>query len=223
MMAETHHLTTQCVHAAAQVVFCKLSPLQLKLYNAFLSSKPVQALLASTATDPDSKAAAKARRKSAKASKAAAAIQAAPIAAAGVAGAEADEAFQQQQQQSAAPGSRRTSASAAAAAPVSRHLSTSAAAVSIAQQQQQQQEEADKDSAQQPAAKEDTLAPLVAITALKKLCCHPDLIWEMLNKHKVQAKQKAKQQVGPAMFFVEQSMCCLTDKNMFGSCIPVQL
>ncbi|WIA39238.1 hypothetical protein OEZ86_005361 [Tetradesmus obliquus] len=62
------------------------------------------------------------------------------------------------------------------------------------QQQQQQPEEAEEDDPQQPAAKEDTLAPLVAITALKKLCCHPDLIWEMLNKHKVQAKQKAQQQ-----------------------------
>jgi hypothetical protein len=81
---------------------------------------------------------------------------------------------------------------------VSRRGSSSAAATPITapqQQQQQQPEEAVEDEPQQPAAKENALAPLVAITALKKLCCHPDLIWEMLNKHKVQAKQKAQQQV----------------------------
>lgn len=47
-----------CLLLSHQVVFCKLSPLQLKLYNAFLSSKPVQALLASTAVDEAGEAAA---------------------------------------------------------------------------------------------------------------------------------------------------------------------
>jgi hypothetical protein len=32
-----------------QVVFCRLSPLQLRLYEFFLNSKPVQQLLSSTA------------------------------------------------------------------------------------------------------------------------------------------------------------------------------
>jgi hypothetical protein len=53
-------LTWMAVHAITshvfcgvpvQVVFCKLSPLQLKLYNAFLQSKPIRALLASTAVE----------------------------------------------------------------------------------------------------------------------------------------------------------------------------
>jgi SNF2 family DNA or RNA helicase len=227
----------------AQVVFCKLSPLQLKLYNAFLSSKPVQALLASTATDPESKAAAKAKRKSAKVSKAAAAAatqaaagmltQAPAVTAAdGVAGDDADENFQQLR---ATAGSRRTSASAAA--PGSRPVSTSAAALSISshqqqqQQQQQQPEEAEEDAPQQQStAKEDALAPLVAITALKKLCCHPDLIWEMLNKHKVQAKQKAQQQVGAAsskvleaLLVVVNSTCSKSPQGCFNHNTPGSL
>jgi SNF2 family DNA or RNA helicase len=210
---------------AAQVVFCKLSPLQLKLYNAFLRSKPVQALLASTAIDPESKAAAaaaaKAKRKSAKvnraaaaaATQAAAALTQAPAAADGEAGDTGDDTFQQSH---TAAGSRRTSASAAA--PVSRRGSSSAAAMPITTQQQQQ-EEAEEVELQQPTAKENTLAPLVAITALKKLCCHPDLIWEMLNKHKVQAKQKAQQQVRLHVVQCQGCTACLW--SIAGCCTSV--
>lgn len=103
--------------AALQVVFCKLSKLQLKLYEHFLQSKPVKALLASTMGENGTEA--PRRRK----------------------------------------GSQTVSKDAAAG----KH--------EIA---------ADGDGQVSVA---DMLAPLPAITALKKLCCHPDLIWSMLHKH----------------------------------------
>jgi hypothetical protein len=94
------------------VVFCKLAPLQLKLYNAFLSSPGVRALLNPAAGSAASKRASSKARPG-------------PSAAAGTdASSSADPQLQQQA----------------------------------------------------PAGK---LAPLVAITALKKLCCHPDLIYSM--------------------------------------------
>jgi SNF2 family DNA or RNA helicase len=125
-----------CLAAVAadawQVVFCKLSKLQLKLYEHFLASRPVKALLAST-LDEDG------RPRKRKPSKAA-----------------ATQAAAGQQQQEARP-------------------------------EGQQQEEEDEE--QQPLR-----APLAAITALKKLCCHPDLIWDMLHKHKATELKAAQMQ-----------------------------
>lgn len=116
-------------------MFCKLSPLQLKLYNAFLNSTPVQALLASTATYDLARP--------------------------------------------TAGGARKRKSTKAAAADNKENV---VPALPDAQQHQQ------------PEDKGEPLAPLVAITALKKLCCHPDLIWEMLNKHKVADKERQQQQ-----------------------------
>lgn len=99
-----------------QVVFCKLSPLQLKLYNFFLNSKPVQALLASTAPPP-------------------------PGAASGKGG-------------GARSGKGGGGGGAAASGGGGK-------------------------APKPPKPKEDALAPLAAITALKKLCCHPDLVYNM--------------------------------------------
>lgn len=103
------------------MVFCKLSKLQLKLYEFFLRSKPVQALLASTMGEDG--------------------------------------------------GPRKRKSSKAAATQ----------AAGGAQEEQQPEQE-----------QQELLAPLAAITALKKLCCHPDLIWDMLHKHKA-AELKAQQ------------------------------
>lgn len=124
------------------MVFCKLSPLQLKLYTAFLNSKPVQALLASTAADDETDTAVKGNKKKRRSSK--------PAAAAACDAAD---------KENIAPG----------------------AVADVVQQSAPQQ-------------KCEALAPLVAITALKKLCCHPDLIFEMLNKHKQDEKQRQQQQ-----------------------------
>lgn len=115
------------------MVFCKLSKLQLKLYDHFLQSKPVKALLASTLGEDGCGPPRK--RKSSKQA-AGQATQGAAAAAGGDAG-EPDAAPKEEKQQ--------------------------------------------------------LLAPLAAITALKKLCCHPDLIWDMLHKHHA-AALKAQQQ-----------------------------
>lgn len=103
------------------MVFCKLTKLQLKLYEFFLNSKPVKALLASTMGEDG------------------------------------------------APRKRKPSKAAA-----------SQAAGDGQEDQPPEQEE------------QQLLAPLAAITALKKLCCHPDLVWQMINKHKVE-EAKAQQ------------------------------
>eukprot|EP00879_Flechtneria_rotunda_P025172 GHRR01026734.1.p1 GENE.GHRR01026734.1~~GHRR01026734.1.p1 ORF type:complete len:417 (+),score=178.67 GHRR01026734.1:420-1670(+) len=153
-----------------QVVFCKLSPLQLKLYNTFLASKPVKALLASTDTSNTGSGAAPRKRKSNKPT----------TAAQGVPGAAAEETATQQDQKA-----------------------TEAASGNAVTQQEQQ--------------KEDMLAPLAAITALKKLCCHPDLIYEMLNKAKVQQQQKLQQQQLSQMLQAQKRMsaraCTSNTKN----------
>ncbi|KAF8064561.1 rhp54 [Scenedesmus sp. PABB004] len=134
-----------------QVVFCKLSPLQLRLYNAFLASRPVQALLASTAPDADGGGGGKGgKRKSAKAKPDAGAAAPACGAGGGEGGAGEGEG-------GAAAGGGPPGGAAA------------------------------------PLAKEDALAPLVAITALKKLCCHPDLIHDMLTKRRAAAAAAAQQ------------------------------
>jgi hypothetical protein len=108
-----------------QVVFCKLSPLQYKLYKGFQNSAAVQALLTGQA------------EKAARAS-------------------------------CGQRGAKRLSNGAAkkGAAPVG----DSGAADSQQHQQQDQQ---------QKPAKQPQLLPLAAITNLKKLCCHPDLVYKM--------------------------------------------
>lgn len=133
-----------------QVVFCKLSPLQAKLYRAFLDSQPVRALLASATT--------------------AAAAAAADAADGG--------------------GDGERGAAAAAAAPMKRRKSLKQGAQGQPAANTDSSSSADHLAAvQQPigaaAPLGDSLAPLVAITALKKLCCHPDLIHDMLHKQKV--------------------------------------
>jgi SNF2 family DNA or RNA helicase len=109
------------------VVFCRLSKLQLKLYEHFLHSQPVKALLASTMGEDGAPA-----RK--------------------------------------------------------RKLSKAAVTQATQPADGQQQDAAPEEEPQ------ELLAPLAAITALKKLCCHPDLIWDMLHKHKA-AELKAQQAV----------------------------
>jgi hypothetical protein len=73
-----------------QVVFCKLSKLQLKLYEHFLQSKPVKALLASTMGEDGAPAK---KRKPSKAQVAAAA------AAAAAAGGQPEEVQPEEEQQ----------------------------------------------------------------------------------------------------------------------------
>lgn len=114
------------------MVFCKLSKLQLTLYQHFLQSKPVKALLASTLGEDGS-----------------------------------------------GPPRKRKSSKPA---PTQATQGTTAAT-----EPDQLQESGPSDE------KPQLLAPLAAITALKKLCCHPDLIWDMLHKHKA-AELKAQQQ-----------------------------
>ena len=97
-----------------QVVFCRLCPLQLKLYNYFLNSKPVKLLLASTA--PGERGAA-----------------------AGAAGAASGGAGARSGRGSKSGRGGAAESGGAAKAP--------------------------------RPPKEETLAPLAAITALKKLCC----------------------------------------------------
>jgi SNF2 family DNA or RNA helicase len=110
------------------VVFCKLSKLQLKLYEHFLDSRPVKALLAST-LDEDGR-------------------------------------------------------------PRKRKPSKAAATQAAGDQQQQEARQEGEDEQEQ----QQLLAPLAAITALKKLCCHPDLIWDMLHKHKATELKAAQMQ-----------------------------
>lgn len=113
------------------MVFCKLSKLQLKLYEHFLNSRPVKALLAST-LDEDGR-----------------------------------------------PRKRKPS---------------KAAATQAAGDQQQQQEARLEGQEGEDEQEQQLLAPLAAITALKKLCCHPDLIWDMLHKHKATELKAAQMQ-----------------------------
>lgn len=123
----------------SQVVFCKLSKLQLKLYEFFLQSKPVKALLASTMGEDG-----------------------------------------------AGPPRKRKNSKAAAAAAAGEDAAAAGGG------QEQQAEGAGGDDPPAPPEPKEMLAPLTAITALKKLCCHPDLIWEMLHKHKA-TELKAQQ------------------------------
>jgi hypothetical protein len=115
------------------VVFCRLSSLQRSLYQAFLKSGPVQALLANTA--PKSAGAAgqarSGRRRSGRAPTGAAA---------GALGAPRE------------------------GGPPGQAAQEGAAGLQAA-------------GAQRPRGPQ--LAPLVAISALKKLCCHPDLIYDL--------------------------------------------
>lgn len=106
--------------ASQQVVFCRLSDLQLSLYRAFLASEALQALLQSTARKPSG------------ASKG-------PGAASG--------------------GGKGRSASGAGAG--------TDGGTGIQGKGAEQM---------QAPPKQLLLAPLAAITALKKLCCHPDLV-----------------------------------------------
>eukprot|EP00775_Hariotina_reticulata_P005925 gene5925-6165_t len=121
-----------------QVVFCKLSPLQLKLYNAFLQSQPVRALLASTAVDDT---------------------------------ATAGNASENKPKQT-----RRKEADA------------------MGEQHDEELEGQQEGQEGLQPEKQNLLAPLAAITALKKLCCHPDLILEMLKKKDAQRQLSAQQQ-----------------------------
>jgi hypothetical protein len=111
---------------APQVVFCKLSPLQLRLYNFFLKSKAVQQLLNSSAAQPG-----------------------------GSSGCGAGSGRGRNRGGSRSGGGG------------------DGVAVSSG-------------GGHEPRApcppREETLAPLAAITALKKLCCHPDLVYDLAAK-----------------------------------------
>lgn len=100
-------------------MFCRLSPLQLRLYEFFLASKPVQQLLASTA----------------------------PGASSGREGGSGARSGRGGRGAGASGGGGGSGVSSEPKAP--------------------------------RQAREDALAPLAAITALKKLCCHPDLVYDM--------------------------------------------
>jgi SNF2 family DNA or RNA helicase len=104
-----------------QVVFCKLAPLQLQLYQFFLASKPVQQLLASTAPQP-----------------------------------------------SAASGSGAGGRGAGSGRGRGRGRSSAGRGGASGQGEPKA-----------PKPRGETLAPLAAITALKKLCCHPDLVYNL--------------------------------------------
>jgi SNF2 family DNA or RNA helicase len=103
-----------------QVVFCKLSPLQLRLSNFFLAIKPVQQLLASTAP------------------------------------------------QQAGGGSGRGGRGGRGGRAASGRGGGGAAAAASG-----------GGAASGKAPRESQLAPLAAITALKNLCCHPDLVYDL--------------------------------------------
>ena len=46
-------MNQQCPSATVQVIFCKMAPLQLALYNGFLRSEPVSAALEGRKLDKD--------------------------------------------------------------------------------------------------------------------------------------------------------------------------
>ena len=143
------HSSSLGIHSSLQVVFCKLSPLQYKLYKGFQNSAAVQALLSGQAE---------------KASRASGGPRAAK---------------------------RLSNGSTKKAAAAAGDPSAAAAAGDLSQHQESDQQ-------QKKPTKQPQLLPLAAITNLKKLCCHPDLVFSMTESATGTAAQPAQRQSWPA-------------------------
>ncbi|KAG2444135.1 hypothetical protein HYH02_009075 [Chlamydomonas schloesseri] len=133
-----------------QVVFCKMSPLQARLYNFFLKAPAVVRALHGRAAARE-KASAIAARKAAKAQGTTGKGGGKRGAAGGAAAGEAADGDEAEAVGAGADGKDAAAAGGAAGSGVA------------------------------PAAPGGELSTLAAITALKKMCCHPDLIYQMFN------------------------------------------